>query len=1030
MTIRERKEYIGRISSIDCTFVEELSSYWKLQVGESSEKYFDNRLLWSNIQQEDVPKLLGKIKSFDAAGIDFPHWIYLFDDFLAGCKIEQTKPKYKNKTIPFYDVIEPLVCYFVSKLDQRPESFSDKAMTELEESLFSAFSKISAQSFLEEFDSSGDTYGEFTRYTKENKYRDFFTKYSYLARLIFVRGDFWVSNTNFLFSALEQDIEDIIKKFGYAKSLNVLHINTDLSESHNGGKNVYILITNMGNVVFKYRYTEVEQEVFSFLNYLNNELRIDNYVPWMLMHDQYCWMEYIPQERCKDTNEVKEYYERIGSLLATFYLLSATDLHYENMISRGEYPVFIDLETVMVPVTMLNNEHINKLNEHIDQTYGLSVSRIGILPQWLLGADTSVYNNSALGVGKKNVKYPAMAWKNVNENLMHYEYVSSEVPEGRNLVYLGDTVQQPSDYTADVIKGFVDVYDFFQTKKNDPLFVSYIRNLSNKRTRFVFRATKVYTLLLEYLNHPDFMRDGVARSLELEVLAKGLLVDLSKKHIFWEIMEDELTQLESNDIPYYVSNSNDTTAISLKGTKFRNVFRFSGFYQLEKAVFDLSEEDKNFQLHIIKGSMNTDEKRDVQTISNFYNRDLKYNVDTSEIVDLVVNIGSRISESRITVDGRSTWVSYVSNIVSHTYGYKPIGLDTANGNMGVAIFLGALYKYTDDNRYLEILEQVTAPLNDTLNEVWSRNEFIQRFGTGGTTGAGSVIYAFTKLYEFTEDIYFLIQAQRFVKLIDTEVIDRSIRQDVITGNAGLLLALVKLYEVSPSPETRNLMTHCYKQIANTGFVDDTFINWDYQQNKKLLGFSHGSSGILYSLSRYIRHSNEKSDINTLIDKILTYEETHYDNILKNWPDYRYDIPDLNIVSWCHGAIGVGMSRMELLQIKHRNPCVKADIKNSAEKMLTTGEHSLDTLCCGNSGRLDFTLQLSQSEFQSTAIDLYKDFLVSNMKTRYEQTGDFNYFSKFNTEDVNIGLYQGISGIGYELLRYLDPCAFKSILLFQ
>ncbi|HAT4142619.1 TPA: DUF4135 domain-containing protein, partial [Clostridium perfringens] len=30
-----------------------------------------------------------------------------------------------------------------------------------------------------------------------------------------------------------------------------------------------------------------------------------------------------------------------------FYILSTVDIHYENMISHGEYPVFIDLETMV-----------------------------------------------------------------------------------------------------------------------------------------------------------------------------------------------------------------------------------------------------------------------------------------------------------------------------------------------------------------------------------------------------------------------------------------------------------------------------------------------------------------------------------------------------------------------------------------------------------------------------------------------------------------------------------------------------------
>ena len=39
------------------------------------------------------------------------------------------------------------------------------------------------------------------------------------------------------------------------------------------------------------------------------------------------------------------FYIRFGEILALSYILNATDLHMENLIAYGEYPVIIDLET-------------------------------------------------------------------------------------------------------------------------------------------------------------------------------------------------------------------------------------------------------------------------------------------------------------------------------------------------------------------------------------------------------------------------------------------------------------------------------------------------------------------------------------------------------------------------------------------------------------------------------------------------------------------------------------------------------------
>jgi len=57
-------------------------------------------------------------------------------------------------------------------------------------------------------------------------------------------------------------------------------------------------------------------------------------------------------------------------------------------------------------------------------------------------------------------------------------------------------------------------------------------------------------------------------------------------------------------------------------------------------------------------------------------------------------------------------------------------------------------------------------------------------------------------------------------------------------------------------------------------------------------------------------------------------------------------------------------------------------------------------------------------------------LTAVMLYGYKKVGTFNCFLDFDTKDVNVGFYQGLAGIGYELLRIYDPIEFKSVLLFK
>jgi len=1030
LTIRERFKNVSGVKNVIIDeSLDKKIAYWKLQVGETSDAFFKKRLKWSNINEPDLPKLLSPLRSLEFTDKMFPEWLNYLDEFLISCKDLESEELVTH--VPFSDVLIPLVNFFASKLTYNSNFISPGAVLDLKIGLLKLLSKLSSQSLLEHMHQKEKNYNDFVALIREDNYRDFFLDYSYLSRLIFTRGVFWMNRANFLLKVLEDDSSYIAGKLGVrTNDIHVLDILVDLSESHNKGKNVAVIKTNKGNFVFKNRSTDIEHSFFEFLKYINLKSQIKQYIPWIIKRNGYGWMEYIAQKKCEDETEVVQYYERVGSLLCLFYLFGATDLHSENIISKGSYPVFIDLETLLSPLTKLNNKYLNRLNEYIDYKYGLSVSRVGILPQWLLGPDTQVYNNSALGGAKRALKYPALIWKNIGSDSISYEYLEIEAEENKNLVYLGSKIQDPSKYTSNVITGFKSTYKLLRANKEDAEFLDKLHGFANKETRFVFRATKVYTLLLDYLNHPDYMCDGVSRSLELEILAKGLLMDLDKKYIFWNVLNDELEQLENGDIPYFTTNTSSKELRSLNRVLYKEAFQYTSYSKLLTLLKKFDKDDLNFQLGIIKNSLETKTLENTESIFKPYS----YSCDVFSkpicIDKVLFDIKDRIVNSRIEIEQRTTWVGYVSNIISHTYGYKPIGVDTANGNMGVALFLGALYSYSQDEDYLSLVKSTVLPIIDMLKESWSKREFMLRFGTGGTTGVGSIIYGFAKLFEFTQDNAYRDLAVDFVNVVSSSDIEKSLRQDVVSGNAGLLLALVKLYEISPSVYLEDLMKKCYIQIVKTGFIDDKFINWDYQQKKKLLGFSHGSSGILYALSRYLPYCGTTDELEKLLNKILVYEKKFFDITKGNWPDYRFDHPDFDVVSWCHGAVGIGMSRLELLNQKIEEEIVTLDINNSLKKIISTGQHSLDTVCCGNGGRIDFILELRTTDLFNKKIEDYLHWLVNRMLLGYHKRGDFNYFSKFKTEDINVGFYQGLSGIGYQLLRYTDPDKFESILLYK
>lgn len=608
LTIRERLSLLDRIKQVDQTEnLENQINAWKLKVGETSDLFFSKRLAWSHIKEIDLAKLLCPIKEFDFDGFDFPKWVSDIEKFQVSGEVACVPPS-NNEDIPFSDALCPFVNYFYLQIKDIPSKFSDSALNDLKRGLLKHLSKISSQSLLEQMSELEVSYQEFVLLLRENNYKTFFTEYPYLSKLIFIRGRFWMENTTKLFRALKSDKHIIMGKLGKS-SLYITKLKVDLSESHNYGKNVIILDTSNGSFVFKHRSVDAESRFFNFLYYLNSKLTIKQYVPWIINGKDYGWMEYIAQKPCANNTEVADFYKRIGSQLCLHYIFGSTDLHSENFIACGEFPVFIDLETILNPLTRLNNKHLNNLNKYIDIKFGLSVSRTGILPQWLMGPDTNVYNNSSLGGSKAGLVYPNIIWKNINTDQMFYDYIELPPPEDKNLVYLNSQYQDPSRFTKEIMEGFAQTYNYFLENKNTKALINEFHKFSNMQVRFVFRATKVYTLLLEYLNHPDYMRSGVERAIEMDILAKGLLVDLTKKYIFWDVLEDELAQLENNDVPYYLTNTSTKSLMSVNRELYASAFQYKAYDRFLRLISTLNLDDLAFQTQIIKSSVETVSKK-------------------------------------------------------------------------------------------------------------------------------------------------------------------------------------------------------------------------------------------------------------------------------------------------------------------------------------------------------------------------------------------------------------------------------------
>lgn len=106
-----------------------------------------------------------------------------------------------------------------------------------------------------------------------------------------------------------------------------------------------------------------------------------------------------------------------------------------------------------------------------------------------------------------------------------------------------------------------------------------------------------------------------------------------------------------------------------------------------------------------------------------------------------------------------------------------------------------------------------------------------------------------------------------------------------------------------------------------------------------------------------------------------------------------------------------------------------DIESALSKMITTPFQSVDFPCCGNLGMAEVLLVASKK--------LDRPNLLLAAQRRVEMTleqartsGKYQLNPGLPANELSLGFFQGIAGIGYGLLRFAYPDQLRSILLWE
>jgi lantibiotic modifying enzyme len=247
----------------------------------------------------------------------------------------------------------------------------------------------------------------------------------------------------------------------------------------------------------------------------------------------------------------------------------------------------------------------------------------------------------------------------------------------------------------------------------------------------------------------------------------------------------------------------------------------------------------------------------------------------------------------------------------------------------------------------------------------------------------------------------------------------------MSGAAGALLALLSLHGATGSRDVLATAEACGEHLllrrTATGSGPRA---WETSAGVALTGYSHGAAGIVYALLRLFAVTGERALLDAAVEG-MEFERAVFSEGRGNWPDLRSasatDGPGFP-VKWCHGASGIALARLGgtgIVDIAGVDAEIDAALGTTRDALL---QHT-DYLCCGNLGRVETLVVAHRPELRELA-----EAGASAVVARARCNGCYKLFV-----DVpglyNPGFFQGMAGIGYELLRVADD-RLPSVLLWE
>ncbi len=772
----------------------------------------------------------------------------------------------------------------------------------------------------------------------------------------------------------------------------ITDVRLSAGDTHNGGRSVQVFHTDAGSFVYKPHDLRMDVQLHAFCErFFADFVRIPRAVAFA---EGFGVCEYVEKRRAEGAREARRFWYALGGLTAFAKLMGSTDLHFQNILCAGAVPYIIDLETVMNPIATATTAY----SQASETREGITRSPVRslLMPVRVEDIELSVLMNT-----DEDGIAPV-----VDGHVVDVRPYLREFKEGYHVAYARAVEQR------DEIRKALGSFD------------------PDTTVRVVLRPTRAYVKMLQKLYHHTALESEEAREHNLEMLGRILHeCDATMEDV---VVESEVRQMRRGDVPYFHTTLDGLSLLADGSELVGHKFATSALSHALDALDALGEADEAFDLSVIDGALSMYPRlsdmgapRQAPTLSGQEDhasseaplRIEKAEVEARRVFDEMCDLGIR------TPNGRLVW-GYVGNR-SNAFTFGDHGL--VNGLTGLAVYACACRaRWGHDEK---VRERTDLILEEEMGEIRALCSDVERYvhtpgvqvPTGEGTGFGGVLTGIALMRCYTREEELDALADEVLALLGQTDFSGCIAADRIIGLSGLVSALCRFEEYRGLGDVIARAADRILELKTFAYKD--YVLWKTMARvpRVLSGAGHGMSGIAEALYAAADVCNDDRYVSAA-DEALDYEldaYVRYRNRFGTWADLR-DFPPLRYMhGYCAGAPGTGIMARRMMEAGRGGERARALAERVRRSVDSLPLNSFDHLCCGNAAITEYYLTVADHEAAGR--------VLGALLRRKQREGEYRDAYSGASGQVSASLFNGICGIGYEMLRYARPQDVPSVL---